>query len=205
MSGIMSQHDIIMQAYINELRNCKKHFFEEANKLNDIFADRISSPIEEDLYQLKGVKLPDEEFKVKIRSVIEIVIANYASVVKGNVVIQKEQLEYLSQEMDICEIEPIKIENLEIEQQLPKIIKRIIKEAMNYFDKKNKDNTMYWQREDEVRKIVKKIVTAKRVGKTIIDLEKLYEEVVQEMVQLQYNFKKEYTEIENKDYSKKIR
>ena len=76
---------------------------------------------------------------------------------------------------------------------------------MNYFNEKNKDNTMYWQREDEVRKIVKKIVTAKRVGKTIIDLEKLYEEVVQEMVQLQYNFKNEYTGIENKDYSKKIR
>lgn len=143
MSGIMSQQDIIMQMYINELRKCKKIFFERANDLNDEIADKISKPIDEDLYILKGVKLPDEEFKVKVRSVIEIVIAEYASVVKGNVVIQKEQLEYLSQGMSINELEPIKTEKIDMEQQLPKIKKQIIKQALNYFNEKNKDNTMY--------------------------------------------------------------
>lgn len=200
MSGIMSQQDIIMQMYINELRKCKKIFFERANDLNDEIADKISKPIDEDLYILKGVKLPDEEFKVKVRSVIEIVIAEYASVVKGNVVIQKEQLEYLSQGMSINELEPIKTENIDMEQQLPKIKKQIIKQALNYFNEKNKDNTMYWQRENEVKKIVKKIVELKSVGKAIINLEKIYEEVLQQMIYLQQEFIVEYmeNEIDNK-------
>ena len=196
MSGIMSQQDIIMQMYINELRKCKKIFFERANDLNDEIADKISKPIDEDLYILKGVKLPDEEFKVKVRSVIEIVIAEYASVVKGNVVIQKEQLEYLSQGMSINELEPIKTEKIDMEQQLPKIKKQIIKQALNYFNEKNKDNTMYWQRENEVKKIVKKIVELKSVGKAIINLEKIYEEVLQQMIYLQQEFIVEYMENE---------
>ena len=123
-------------------------------------------------------------------------IAEYASVVKGNVVIQKEQLEYLSQGMSINELEPIKTEKIDMEQQLPKIKKQIIKQALNYFNEKNKDNTMYWQRENEVKKIVKKIVELKSVGKAIINLEKIYEEVLQQMIYLQQEFIVEYMENE---------
>ena len=198
---MMSQEEILIQSYVNELKKCKTKFYEQASVINDKFASRISNPLVEDLYQLKGVELPDEEFIVELESAMDLIIAEYASSVKGNVTIQEQQAKNIYQGMETNKIKPIKYKEFDMDERLPEIVKEIIKKILVYFKTINesKKNSMYWQRKEEVKKLVKKIVTLKRVGKTIIELESLYNEILNEMEILQNEFVDNYLEYENND------
>jgi hypothetical protein len=105
-------------------------------------------------------------------------------------------LEGLYQGMAVQEMEVPRYEGIDMQKRVNIIIRKLVDKAMTYFNFKNQNNSMYWQRAMEVEKLVRRIITPERVSKTITELDNLYAEVFDEMQMLQHKFMSDYLENE---------
>lgn len=174
----------LMKAYERKIISYPNDFKNESYELINKISKKICLELEDELHQIGGVRVIDNDKDLRKRIVdkVELVSYQYMEIIQANREKQLNQLTDLYNGMSINDMVGIEYEEISIDN-LNEITRKITDSLMTHINFENQNNSMYHQKIRQVEQIVKQEITTEKIETIINELEEIYNNYMNYMIQ----------------------